>query len=228
MEFNASEFKYTILPARFCAKQYLPLYDQAFKFWYDNWTKVFRDIQAEKTVNADDFFRQDFIPVITYREHLVAIHLYTLFDFRTEAVLQHSYVKTNFNNEFVGACRERGLEKMMSMESIFANPDFRKSKTGINFPRLMASLGQKIFTEHTDAQAIFAPARVDLKVSASVQPIGFEVLQPGVILNNVPVDFIICMRDKIQPPPDDEQLFVQRLWRGRAYADRSVVGTKAA
>lgn len=228
MKFNLSDLRYTILPARFCAEEFLPLYDRAFNFWFENWTKVFQELQAGKGVNADDFFRQDFVPVITYGEQLVAIHLYTLFDFRAQATLQHSYIKSNFNPAFVEACRERGLEKLMSMESIFANPDFRKSVTGINFPRLMASLGQKIFTEHTDAQAIFAPARADIKVSASVQPIGFEILQPNVILNNVPVDFIICMREKIQPPPGEEQLLVQRLWRGRTYADRPVQGLKAA
>jgi hypothetical protein len=218
MPSDLNRFQYVVLPSKFCHEEYLPLYDRAYHFWKDNWNRVFADLKADKTVDPDDFFRQDFIPLVVCGEDIVAIHLYTLYDFRTDAVFEHSYLSHNFDSTFVDECRKKGLFKMMSMESIFANPAYRKSKTGVNWPLMMAALGQKIFLEKTDAQSIFAPARVDIKVSESVRPLGFEILRPNVMLNNVPVDFIICRRENVKPAPDADRFLVQKLWASRTYA----------
>src|SRR5690606_7832507 len=116
--------------------------------------------------------------------------------------------------------------KMMSMESLLANPDYRKSKTGLNFTELMGSLGQLVFVNYTDADAIFTPTRNDNKTSQYGQLIGFKALQRDVMVHNTPIDFLVCERGDIIPPADPVRFFMDHLWRQRQIGSESIVPVK--
>lgn len=216
MEIKPSELKYVILPGRFCPEEYLDLYDLAFEFWSHNWSVVFKELKSEKMPNADDFFRQDFVPVIVHEEKILAIHHYSLYDLRPDCSIKHSYLDHNFTGTYFQKLREMRLFKLMSMESLFVDPDYRKSRTGIKISEVLISLGQKIFTHLTDAEAYFAPARVDNKVAQTCQLLGWESVESNITLNNVPVDLMIGRRGKVIPPADSKNLFVSEyLWKNR-------------
>ncbi len=208
-----SDFSYVILPGRFYKDEEKPLFEKAYRFWRENWDAVYKELNAGFKVNPDDFFKQDFIPVIVHEENIVAIHLYSLYDIRSDVSLEHSYLSHNFNHSYFEDLRRKNIEKVMSMESLFVNPAYRKSKTGISMVHVLGSLGQRVFLNYTDAHAIIAPARNDNKVSNVAYEIGFEPIQREVTLNNVPVDLLICRRDKVKPVPGQERLWVEYLWK---------------
>lgn len=107
----------------------------------------------------------------------------------------------------------------MSMESLFINMEYRRSRSGFNFVEILASLGLRLFANDTDAQAVIAPARVDVGVANVAYSLGFEGIQQNVRLNNVPVDLMIAQRDKIiKCPTESYRLLVEGLWRDRSYA----------
>lgn len=229
MPIKSSELSYVVLPGRFCDQQHLSLYENAFHFWYNNWTAVYKDLNADTTANPDDFFKQDFVPVILHGDTIVAIHLYTLYDIRLDCQLKHSYLQHCFNESYFKALRSRGIFKVMSMESLFINMEYRRSRSGFNFVEILASLGLRIFARDTDADAVIAPARVDVGVADVAYSLGFEGIQQNVRLNNVPVDLMIAERDKmIECPTESYRLLVERLWRDRQYAWTSANTVKRA
>jgi hypothetical protein len=212
MNLKPFDLNYVILSGRFCKAEQLPIYQSAFEFWFKNWSMVYAELAANKGPNPDDFFRQDFIPVILHEGKIVAIHLYSLYDVRMRCGFEHSYLKYNFNEVFFSDCQRWGIGKMMSMESLFVDANYRKSKTGVQLSEVLISLGQKVFAELTDADAIFAPARSDNKVAQTCNRLGFDSVQKNIILNNVPVDFIFCRRPQIRNAEDEVRFFVESLW----------------
>lgn len=226
---HVSDIKYIVLPGRFCESSYLPLYNKAFDFWKQNWTDVFKQLGTSKVPSADDFFRQDFIPVILHQDRIVAIHLYTLYDMRTDRTLGHSYLAHNFTPEYFSILKGKGLEKVMSMESLFIDPAYRKSLVGVQFAEVLICLGQRLFEQYTDAEAIIAPARQDVKVSVIAQPIGFKIIQPDITLNNVPVDLVLCRRGEPAHSPNElTRFYTEALWRKLEFALPAQSVTKAA
>jgi len=219
MQIKTGDLNYVILPGRFCAEQHLTLFERSYAFWANNWNAVFKELKTDVTVSPDNFFKQDLIPVITHGDTIVAIHLYSLYDLRADCNLDHSYLHHNFNSGYFSALRKRGFQAVMSMESLFVNSEYRRSATGLSFMEILISLGQKVFSELTRAQAIIAPARSDVKVAQTAYGLGFEPVERNVILNNVPVDLITCTRDKIIPVPvEGPRLIVESLWRRRINA----------
>lgn len=75
--------QYIILPGK-CPADFArkDLYNKAFDYWKSFWQTFFNENNLAHSGYADDFFRQDFIPVFLYKDEIVAMHLYTLFDFQ--------------------------------------------------------------------------------------------------------------------------------------------------
>lgn len=215
VQLKPQDFKYVILPVRFCDENRLALLKQIYEFWHSGWIKVFKDNGLSKTPDARDFFRQDFVTAVTHQSTIAAIHFYSLYDFRSELISKHNYIIDHFNEQFLAECRKRGFLKLMSMESLLANPDYRKSKTGLNFSDLMGSLGQKIFLEYTDADCIFTPTRADNKTTEAGARLGFQPLQQGLMVHNTPVDLLVCDRKSVKNALDPVRFFVEHLWNKR-------------
>lgn len=214
-QLKPQELEYFILPARFCDEKRLSLLNQIYEFWHHGWSKVFKENGASKIPNADDFFRQDFVTAVTHGKEIAAIHFYSLYDFRSSLIAKNNYVIDHFNDEFIRQCQDKNYLKLMSMESLLGNPEYRKSKSGVNFAELMGSLGQKIFLNYTDADCIFTPTRADNKTTEAGARIGLLPLQRGLMVHNTPVDLLVCDRNGVIPPPDPARFFLEHLWKNR-------------
>lgn len=227
LQLKPHDLEYFILPVRFCDENRLSLLNQIYEFWYKGWSAVFKENGASKTPNADDFFRQDFVTAVTHGKEIAAIHFYSLYDFRSPLIAKNNYVIDHFNEEFIRQCKAKNYFKLMSMESLLGNPDYRKSKSGLNFAELMGSLGQKIFLNYTDADCIFTPTRSDNKTTEAAARIGLLPLQQGLMVHNTPIDLLVCDRKGVILPPDPARFFVEHLWRSRQ-VDGSISKIKVA
>lgn len=214
-QLKPQDLEYFILPVRFCDENRLSLLSQIYEFWQTGWSAVFKENGADKTPNPDDFFRQDFVTAVTHGKDIAAIHFYSLYDFRSQLIFKNNYIVDHFNEEFITQCRKKGYLKLMSMESLLGNPNYRKSKSGVNVAELMGSLGQKIFLNYTDADCIFTPTRSDNKTTESAARIGLLPLQQGLMVHNTPIDLLVCDRRGVIAPPDPARFFVEHLWNKR-------------
>lgn len=228
MKISLSDLQYYVFPGQFCRPAYLRQYEQTFKFWLGNWSAVVAELKATKIPSADDFFRQAFVCALFHKSKVFAAHLYSFYDLRLKSIIHHSYLKHNFNEEYLETCRSLNFSKGMTMESLFVDPNYRKSVTGVPFTDIIVSLGQKVFLHKTDAQVILAPARVENKVSRSACSLGFEPVQSGVFHNNVLMDLLICRREKIVPAAPEALFYVEHLWKSHIDASQDKSGVRAA
>lgn len=213
MDIDLKHLNYTLLPGKFCSSEQIKIYESAYTFWQSNWSEVYKKLGLNKKANPDDFFRQDYIPTITHQNQVIAIHLYTLYDLRVECTLEHSYLNNNFCDEFFAMLKNSGISKVMSMESLFVHEDFRKSKANLHLANTLITLGQKVFYYLTDADAIIAPARTDIKVAQIGYTLGFEPLIKEFRLNNVLVDLVVFKRQKAaQAYLNNTNLLTEQLW----------------
>jgi hypothetical protein len=190
------------------------LYDQAYQFWFQSWSEYYKILDPSFKPNPDDFFRQDFVVLIHENQKIAAIHLYSIFDLRSQKITLQSYLNYNFNDIFFAEMRRQKQKKIMTMESLFVDPEFRKSAIGFPIAHVLACLGQRIFRDLTDCDAIIAPARNDVKIAQIGYQIGFEALQKNIQLHGVSVDLIFCLRHRIKDHPDETvRNQVETFWR---------------
>lgn len=206
--------KYSVLLKNNLNTETAELYDRAFQFWFQSWSSYYKILDPSFKPNADDFFRQDFVIVLEEQEKIAAIHLYSIFDLRSQKITLQSYLNYNFNDIFFAEMRRRKQMKVMTMESLFVDPAFRKSAVGFPIAHVIACLGQRVFRDLTDCDAIIAPARNDVKIAQIGYQIGFDALQKDIPLHGVSVDLIYCLRNKIKEHPEDNvRKYVENFWK---------------
>lgn len=213
-QYDAQKFEYVILPGKNCPRSSIDLYDKAFDFWLHFWTDVFIQNGSDEKPDPDTFFRQDFVPIITYEGQVAALHLYSIFDLLSKSIFSQSYLAGNFSVTYFEQIRKMQIGRVMTMESLSVHPDFRKRKVGFSLASLLGSLGQKVFSELTDCEAIICPARVDNKVTEIAAELGFQTIVSGVSLYNTPVDLILCRQSDIRQSENPViQTMAAKLWR---------------
>jgi hypothetical protein len=116
------------------------------------------------------------------------------------------------------------------MESLFVGPKYRSRQRSESLSEILISLGQRLFAEETNCDALIAPARSDIGVSSYTQKVGYRVQQQGIVLHGTPVDLLFCQLQDIQKPESrDRQDRLNDLWLHRnASLDYSIENIKTA
>jgi hypothetical protein len=165
-----SQLQYYILPGKPPTNfEHQELHDRAYCYWRDFWRKVFGD---DESVLADDFIRQDFVPVVMLDTQIVAMHLYTVFNPESVATREHSYFKT-YPPEFFDFLTERNAKRVMSIESLTVDPNWRKSQVGISLGETLIGASLK-YLDALDIDANIAPTRNDRGVNKMCYNFGFD------------------------------------------------------
>ena len=217
---NTSKTQYIILPGKITSPSVDPstmaLYDQTYFFWKDIWDRTYKNNGVDKTVSADDFFRQNFVAIIKNETDIIALHLYSIYNFSSKAMMEQSYLTDNFNEHFFSVMEKENIKLAMSMESLSVNPLYRKTKVGQSYVKVISLLGARLFKNLTSCDAIIAPARCDVGVAQAAADIGFIPTDKNVMLYNTPVDLMYFKRSFEENYPNDfVKQEVQVLWRER-------------
>jgi hypothetical protein len=208
--------KYTI----FCPNNLYPipseliLRNNIFNYWKNFWSEIYSSAGSIESFKTDDFFRQKQICVITDKDQIVAVHLYTYFNLNCHIAKNHSYFNF-YNDEFLSIISSKNISTVMSMEFMTLNSNYRKSKTKIPYALILAYLGALNFNL-SGVDAIIAPARKDVGVHKMSYLLGFDCIQKDVMQRNFMCDMVALKKGNLIFPEDlNIREEVEKLWMNR-------------
>ena len=202
-----SDLQYVLLPGK-CGPDFPrpDLYESAYGLWKGLWKKVYEDAGSPASFLPDDFLRQDVICGLFHEKQAVALHLYSLFNVSSQAVLDHRYFAF-YPPEYIAHLRERNSPYVMSMEFLTVHPECRKKDTGVSLGDVLCGCGVEVL-KSVGAHAAVAPARKDVGAHEMARKIGFVAWQENVVKRNFVCDLMIAFRDQMHAPEDP---FVRNL-----------------
>lgn len=204
-------------PSQFDGKesQSIAIENRSFEFWRARWQKLYDDIGASQSFKLDDFYRQSLIGTLLNGDEPIALWAHSRFHTSSLACRAHSYFKF-YDQQFLDWLNERKLSQVMSLEFFTVAEDFiKRDKSQASFARVMAGLAHKIFLE-SDADALIAPARVDVGVAHLAYEIGYECVRASTQQRGFECDLIACRRENVRSTPHEaSRLLIESLWENR-------------
>lgn len=209
------ETEYHILPGNpGPGFQKIELYHRAYMMWKEFWEQVYGDAGAADCFKPDDFLRQDFIPVLTYKNEIVAMHLYTLFNTTNYAVRDHRYFAF-YPENFFSYLSDKQSPYAMSIEYLTVAPGWRKRNVGFSIGESLIGCSLN-YLEPTNAQVAIAPARTDNKVHTMCYNFGFDCFEAGITKRNFSVDLVAGFKEKVQKNPSEKiNQLIEHMWAHR-------------
>lgn len=188
--------EFTILPGKNPPIEMLELYDRSFEFWFQNWTDVYKRLDPFYKLSPNEFFRQDYVGVIHESENPLAVHLYSIFDLRSDSIAKHDYLSENFSASFLETLRHKEVFRVMSFEAMMVDPNYRKRSSGKSLAPLLFSQGIQFIQSLDNVDAMIAPARSDVGVAQLAQSGGCEVYETR-DLHGVPVSLVCGLKQSL-------------------------------
>lgn len=212
---HLENLKYQIVPGRHLqSKSIPPVYESAYLYWKQFWQDIYTQAGSPESFLADDFFRQDYLGILTSNEETVGMLFSTVFDLNQSSTVDHRYFKF-YPSSFLDALKAKGIQRVLSVEFLTANPKWRKSVTGLSYAEAIISLSMNMFRE-TPAEAVIGTARTDNKVHDACYKLGFQCITPAVNRRNFTVDLIAATKSDLRQHPDPTiSRLVQDLWRSK-------------
>lgn len=191
------------------------LHDRVYAFWKDFWTRVYKANGTDQKPKPDDFLRQNYVGVIEHAGNLVALHAHSFYNLACAGSWEHSYFTGYFTETYLAYLRERGLNRVMSMELYSVSPDWRTAKLGVSLAAVMIGLGLKLARDRK-VDAAVGVARSDVGVDHLVQEQGARIVGEDIRLYNTPCKQILFHADSMHPHPDEKvRGLVDHFWKNR-------------
>lgn len=190
------------------------MYDRAYRFWQERWTKGLRAIGGADPI-ADNFFRHNCLVVIARGEQIVAVHAYTIFDIGLAAHREHSYFVHHSTPKVLAQLDERNARRVMTMEYLCVSPEWRTSVVGVEMAAVISEIGMH-FAKYQDVDAILGLAREAKGIDDLAKLFGARVLDEHWKLYNEVFTIIGFFRGDPKPfPRDEERNLAAALWQNR-------------
>ena len=214
-----NQFKYVILEKNgITSSPYLHEYTQAYLFWKKTWKTIFNDVGSPEAFLIDDFYRQDLIPAIIFRNQVIACHLSTVFDFKNPVVKEMRYFSI-----FDGALdwvQRNSAEKVLSIEFLAVHPNWRNQGKGFSFAETLISLAFELMKQKQIGAAVGVTVKA-AKVDEMARDLSCAVLSKGVKRGNLICDIMGQTLDNVHPPRSRQVVeFVEYLWSHHENSNR--------
>jgi hypothetical protein len=211
------EFKLTILPGK-CEPDFVhaPLYNRVYAEWKKIWQHELHLVGSPQTWSAESFLRQDCIPVVTTKkDEIVGFFLHSFYSFLHTGVQEGNYLSI-FPAESLQSLKSRQVKKIMSLEYMTVNTDWRnKSKGGISIAGLVMENALNLF-KHSDADAALGVARIDYGVNRLCLSLGAKSLAPEVRRGNVVCELTVFYQNELVPHKDPRVVSTaNKIWNER-------------
>lgn len=203
--------KYTILDQRKLLKpELVQLQIKYYTFWQTYWDNILNSVGIKQTLDPIEFFQQSKATVITRGDEIVCMHMLSIYD--RKDIHHHPYF-SKFDQGFKNAIASQNLERILTLQYLALNPEYKKEKPYIYFPMVIGSLSV-LHQEIERAQATISVARKDLGISNALLKMNFHQFQNDGVFNNTPVSYQISTQPKIYPSPLVEK-YALHFWNNR-------------
>ena len=173
------------------------VYNNSYRLWKSVWKEEFERINFNSQFLIDDLLRQDNMIVLANEKETASVVLASRLSLKSEACLEHRYIKSNYPKRFLDKIKDRGADEIMTWEYLTVSHHWRKSLVGISLARVMMSLAAKFLASNEIAKCAIAPARNDYGVSDMVYAIGGEPILKNVTNHNVSCDLTACFKENV-------------------------------
>jgi hypothetical protein len=192
------------------------LYDEAYAFWRQFWTRVLTDVGAARAPEPDEFCRQDLVcMLIDERDEIAAMMCYTFYDLSLRATTDRQYFSRYFTPEFFQTLKERGIMRLMSLEYLSVAPVWRRGGGAASLARLISVLGLRQVAQY-GCDAGIAAARCDVGVDKLSHELGAESVVKGLRVHGIETDLVAFLRERIREPDDPSTArLIAKLWDER-------------
>ena len=189
------------------------LHNKVYDFWYRIWNEVFSQSESMESLDTDDFFRQQFVKVVTCEDEVVGCSFSTMFNLKNDFYKKHSYF-SSFTPEVHEILKQNG-QSAISVEYLTSHPDWRKRDIGVSLGAVILGLDMKLM-KSLGADLALGATRKDLKVNHLCAGHGWETLIPSFIKCKYECELMAAYSKKVRPYPDAlTQQTIERLWQDR-------------
>jgi hypothetical protein len=179
---------------------------------YELWKTVYKDVLGKvgEPLNPDDFHRCDVIVALTDDGKVFGFHLYSSFDLRSNALLDHHYMKA-FDDIIIGKFKSLGINNMMSMEYLTVSPEYRSRSSEVNWAEIIIALGSRVM-EAGPWDCLVGTARRDLNVRRKAAKSGTNYFG-SVMKMNYECEILMTKSGEVQPLAEPKlATLVETLW----------------
>ena len=214
VNFNLEMLEYRILTHDSVGDASLvSLHSKAYEFWKSTWKKIFTDIGSPEIWSGDDYFRQTYIPVITYNDEVVALHCSTIFWMQNPCLRDLKYFSA-FNKNVTDWIEENNLNNFMSMEFLSVHKNWRFKESGFSFAEILIGLASKLL-ELKKYEAALGISVKAAKITEKSQKLNYSLLTEEAFRGNLICDVIgLLPSDHVHPDAATREV-IDYLWKNK-------------
>jgi hypothetical protein len=214
MIFDLKKLKYTILTQESVKDPALyNLYCEAYEFWKKTWKNIFTKVGSPEAWSGDDFFRQDFIPVIMYDGKIIALHCSTVFFLKNPCLKDIKYFSI-FSSQINEWMDKNKVQDLMSMEFLSVAKEWRVTRSGLSFAEILIGLGSKIVKLNNIDAAIGVSVKA-AKITEKASKLNYSVISNEARRGNLICDVIGLIPDAHKHPDIQARAMIEYLWEDR-------------
>lgn len=191
--------------------------ESAFKFWKRMWTLEFNRLGKKMPDWSDEFYRHDYIGVVSYKGRPLAMHLYGLQNLGISPCENSRYMTTNFTPEFAPTLRERGIERALSLNWLTVDILLARTIPDISLIEVMGGLGAQV-CEWLSFDALIAAIRKDVPLADKAQTLGMKSLGTKDVYGG-PCDLCYTTLESRELLGESSRSLINYLWEKRDAMD---------
>lgn len=205
-----------ILPGRCPVSfEHVSFHNEVYAFWKLFWAEVFRENHSSSAPDANIFYRQDLVAVITKKDKIVGTVFFTENNLASDVISDISYFSRPHVNEFSRKMRERGIHTLSTLEMLTVAPEFRRRVTGISFGTILVGIVMEAF-KLAGAEVVFGPVRTDNGADKLLFDFGWKLISEGYSMHGTPVALSALFRHELKASGNSlHQKLIDHLWRNR-------------
>jgi ribosomal protein S18 acetylase RimI-like enzyme len=205
-------------PARF---EHVGVYSDTYRFWRGVYTHVYSHSKCPKSLNTDNFYRQDEIFSLVHENKIIGCILFSYHNAKSESLWDLKYFE-DLSPDMIGEIRRSTPNSLMLMESLTVHPEWRRSSSGLPLADILLGVAMKAF-QASGCDTLVGTPRVDVKVHRLCERYNGHSLGPIAKSNYQCETFIFRANESHFHPVEETKGQIQQLWDRRIETLKSAV-----
>lgn len=189
-------------------------FNDLYAYWKSSWTETFRSLNSESVPQTEDFLRQNIVSGLFCGGRPIGFQTNTFFNLSFGAHCDHPYMR-RYPAETVTGLRSARVRRVMSIEYLYIEPEFRRSRVSASLSAVLLALALKCF-QVSSCDAVVSIPRNDRGINRIFYALGAVPLRKDMELHNVKVDLILfTKKTPIFYSALEDRDLMQHFWTNR-------------